>query len=181
MSQRAGGWWPLGRGESDPMDAHRRSGTSDHAHVPDAFGAFGVACGRGAVTGSRWVRPRVQRRLALVLFLALLPTLSYFGHWPEATFTLPGSSLVLGLPGSLAHTHGGDREAGGDGHTSHCHADAASCSDAPLTAVSAFAVLTESVALLGAAGVLTLLALRWWQPASSQLLVPELRPPRWPA
>ena len=90
------------------MDAHRRFGTSDHPPVPDAFGAFGVAFEKGAMTGSRWVRPRAQRRLALVLLLALLPTLSYFGHWPEATFTLPGSSLVLGLPGSLAHTHGGE-------------------------------------------------------------------------
>ncbi len=120
----------------------------------------------------------MQRRLALVLLFALLPTLSYFGHWPEVSFAIPGSSLVLGLPGSAAHTHAADPGSGAGGHTSHCHSEAASCSDAPFTGVSAFAMLNETVAFLGAAGLLTLLALCWWRPVSSQPLSPELRPPR---
>jgi hypothetical protein len=39
-------------------------------------------------------------------------------------------------------------------------------------------MVNRAIAVLGATGMLTLLAVRWWQPVSSHPLVPELQPPR---
>lgn len=75
-----------------------------------------------------------------LLAVAYLPALTFFGHWPLSV-DVPGTSLYVGLPeSSSAHEHD---------HTNHCHADAASCSDTPVTAGATVALLAESVAMSG--------------------------------
>jgi len=133
------------------------------------------------VSVQRWAGRAAVRKIALGLFLSMLPTLTYFGHWPEVYLDIPGTGLVLGLPGSGAHAHTptGAEEDGAEGaHRDHCHAESASCSDVPFTGVSAFAMVNRAIAVLGATGMLTLLAVRWWKPVYSHPLVPELQPPR---
>ncbi len=114
-----------------------------------------------------------RRRASLILALALLPTLTFFGHWP-AELPIPGTSYYLALPGAAPASPEDD----GHDHSSHCHADAASCSDVPATAGVTFAVLNDVVALLGVSGLLLLLALRWWKPGEGFTPSPELEPPR---
>jgi len=112
----------------------------------------------------------VRRRFSWVLFLALLPSLSFFGHWPEQ-FAIPGTAYAIAIPGAAGGAEAHD-------HASHCHAEAASCSDAPAAAGVSFALMNESLTLLVAGGVLVLLALRWWVPGEDHPLSPEPAPPR---
>lgn len=114
-----------------------------------------------------------RRRASWILAFALLPTLTFFGHWP-AELPIPGTSYYLALPGAAPAS---PEDAGHD-HSSHCHADAASCSDVPATAGVTFAILNDVVALLGVSGLLVLLALRWWKPGQGFTPSPELEPPR---
>ena len=55
---------------------------------------------------------------------------------------------------------------------------AASCTDVPFTGVSAFALMSESAALLGAGGALLLLVLALWAPTRNLAPLPALQPPR---
>ncbi|HML97851.1 MAG TPA: hypothetical protein PKD75_05175 [Tepidiformaceae bacterium] len=114
-----------------------------------------------------------RRRASWLLVLALLPTLTFFGHWP-AELSIPGTGYYLALPGAAPAPAGDD----GHDHSSHCHADASSCSDVPATAGVTFAILNECVALFGACGLFVLLALRWWKPGEGFTPSPELEPPR---
>ncbi len=114
-----------------------------------------------------------RRRASWILVLALLPTLTFFGHWP-AELSIPGTGYYLALPGAAPASVEGD----GHDHSRHCHADAASCSDVPAAAGVSFALLNESLALFGAAGLFVLLALRWWKPGEGFTPSPELEPPR---
>lgn len=114
-----------------------------------------------------------RRRASWLLVLALLPTLTFFGHWP-AEISIPGTGYYLALPGAAPAPAGDD----GHDHSSHCHADASSCSDVPATAGVTFAILNECVALFGACGLFVLLALRWWKPGEGFTPSPELEPPR---
>lgn len=111
-----------------------------------------------------------------MLILALLPTLTFFGHWPREV-AIPGTGYYLAIPGSPAAAPGGSTAQGHD-HSSHCHADAASCSDVPATAGVSFAILNETLAFFGAGGLFVLLALCWWVPGESFTPSPEIQPPR---
>jgi hypothetical protein len=116
------------------------------------------------------------QQVSWALLVALLPTLLFFGHWPDIQFSIPGSALTFTVP-FVAHGHD-DGTSGEDGHEQHCHANVSSCTDIPFTGVSAFALLSESVACIGAAGAFIGLECAWWQPATETALSPELQPPR---
>ncbi len=114
------------------------------------------------------------------LLLALLPTLTFLGHW-SLHVDVPGTNLyVLLIPGepSEAHTHDGAQQDSAQSHERHCHAGVASCSDIPFTGASPFALLNDSLAYLGAFGALTVLAVLFWRPRSSASVGPDLRPPK---
>lgn len=132
---------------------------------------------------------------AWLLLLAILPTLTFMGHWPDIRIGIPGSTAWLTIPlaseGDHHHEgtpgeHGANPEdehhsefgTEEDGHGRHCHADAASCTNTPFTGISAFALLSESVALLGAGGFATLLVHQLWEPTSDLTPGPEFLPPR---
>jgi hypothetical protein len=126
--------------------------------------------------GVRFASPAGRRRASWILVLALLPTLTFFGHWP-GQIPIPGTGYHLAIPGSSTAAPAGAANEGHD-HASHCHADAATCSDVPATAGVSFAILNETLALFGAGGLFVLLALRWWVPGEGFTPSPELEPPR---
>lgn len=117
---------------------------------------------------------------AWALLIAFLPTLSFLGHW-SLHVDIPGTNeylvIVPGAPtASGTHSHDGSTETGDHGR--HCHAAVASCSDIPLTGISAFALLNDSLAYLGAAGALIALAATAWQLRALNTIDPDLQPPR---
>ena len=129
-------------------------------------------------------RLRWQSKL---LLLAILPTLTFLGHWPVLTLSVPGLALSLTIPfvseETLDHAaaiNGPVVSSGTDAqeHTQHCHANVATCTDIPFTGGSAFALLGEAVAFLGAAAILVALSMRPWRPTHESAVPPELRPPR---
>ena len=101
---------------------------------------------------------------AWALLLSLLPMLTFFGHWPAAAVTLPGTGVEFRLPFSgppLApggHTHGdGHPHAQGD-HEAHCHTAMATCAETQIGGQAPVTVLLETVALLLGAGAWVALA-----------------------
>ncbi len=115
-----------------------------------------------------------QRRAALWLLLALLPMLTFAGHWPSH-IDIPGTNLYVTLPfASQAHDHAG----AGDDHGRHCHANAANCSDVPAAAGVSFALMNETIATLGVGALMVAIALASWQAPPALAISPELRPPK---
>ncbi len=110
-----------------------------------------------------------------LLAAALLPSLLFLGHW-TLSIPVPGTGWYLGLPAEThAHQDVADPH---DDHERHCHADASSCGDVPFAGASAFALLTETVALIGTAGLMLALTARAWRPSLGATVAPERRPPR---
>lgn len=108
-------------------------------------------------------------RAALVLLVSLLPMLTFFGHWPAITVTLPGTAVALQLPFSgpppgpaAGHSHvGGDAHAHAPGdHEAHCHASMASCAQTQVGGQAPVTVLLETVTLLLGAGTWLAMAAR---------------------
>jgi len=61
------------------------------------------------------------QRWALLMLLAWLPGISFFGHWTAL-------SAPLGLaPVAAAHSHGLDGSDDYDEHAAHCHVDVGTC------------------------------------------------------
>jgi hypothetical protein len=113
----------------------------------------------------------------IVLLVAILPSLTFLGHW-SLNLDIPGTDLYLTL---IAASHHDDEHAGHEdeqAHTNHCHANAASCTDVPFTGASPFALLHDSIAHLGAAALLVVLTIGAWRPWSTLTVGPEPRPPR---
>jgi hypothetical protein len=99
--------------------------------------------------------------VAWLLFLGLLPMLTFFGHWPAMAVAIPGTSIVLQVPFSgpppgagHAHSHGPGGSQGSDtgDHEAHCHASMASCGDTRVAGGAPVTVLLETVSLLLGAG-----------------------------
>jgi hypothetical protein len=113
------------------------------------------------------------RRRALWLFIALLPMLTFVGHWPTHV-DLPGTNLYLTIPfaGPV------DGAAAGHDHSQHCHDDAAGCSKTPATAGVGFALMNESLALLGAAALMLAVAAVTRRAPNSCEYAPDPGPPR---
>ena len=128
--------------------------------------------GRLVLGTRRW--QRVQK---WALLTALLPSLTFMGHWTPHV-DIPGTNLYIGFPEpNVAQSHSGTSSAGHD-HRSHCHADASSCTDVPFTGGSAFGLLAETAAFLGGALALGAAVVLAWRPAGSVAVGPDLRPPR---
>lgn len=122
----------------------------------------------------------VPRFRSWALVVAILPTLTFLGHW-TLHVDIPGTNLfVMVVPGQPepVHTHDAGQQDDGHSHEQHCHAGVAACSDIPFTGASPFALLNDSLAYLGACGALTVLAVLFWRPGTSANVSPDLRPPR---
>lgn len=120
---------------------------------------------------------RMRRRASWVLLAALLPMLTFMGHWP-ASLPIPGTDLYVSVPfagAEQAHSH--EAEADEASHEQHCHAGAASCSDIPAAAGVSFGLMNQPVAFV-IGGLLLLMGVRWWQPRASTTISPVLQPPR---
>ncbi len=120
--------------------------------------------------------PRLQH---LVLLLGILPSLTFLGHW-GLQFDLPGTNLYVVLVPAANHDEPAhiDTKQAHRQHQDHCHANAASCTDVPLIGASPFALMQDSVAYLGASGVMIAVALAIWRPRPAIIIGPELQPPR---
>lgn len=114
-----------------------------------------------------------QRRMALWLMLALLPMLTFFGHWPTH-IDIPGTGLYLTVPfaGPIQD------DATEHDHAQHCHGEASGCSKTPATAGVGFAIMNETIAALGAAALLVAVASRTRTLRAPRGVTPELPPPR---
>lgn len=89
-----------------------------------------------------------------VLFLSLLPTLVFVGHW-SLRLDIPGTDYYLGAPTTASaaerhHHHGSSEEQSGHDHEQHCHANAATCADAAAVPTAPVAHLADGLATLGA-------------------------------
>lgn len=117
-----------------------------------------------------------QRRASWALFLALLPMLTFMGHWPEMV-SIPGTQLYIRVP-LAGHQVEQDHDGGHHDHAKHCHGDAASCTDAPAAAGVAIALMGSIVALPAAHALLLLGLIAGAVPLAALSVSPELRPPR---
>lgn len=108
--------------------------------------------------------------MAAWLLFALLPMLTFAGHWPE-TIDIPGTNHYLALPFAASHAHGDD-------HGGHCHADSAGCSDTPAPVATGFAVLNESLLILGAGALLIAAGVLANRAPESRAVAPRRRPPK---
>jgi len=116
------------------------------------------------------------RALHVVLLIAILPSLTFLGHW-GLNFDIPGSGFyVVLMPAPAEHEHASQGEE--SHHEQHCHANAASCTDVPFMGASPFALLQYSVAHLGALALLIALSWAVWRPGLSLTIGPELQPPQ---
>ncbi|MFN0094947.1 MAG: hypothetical protein ACKVVT_09230 [Dehalococcoidia bacterium] len=112
-----------------------------------------------------------RRRASLALLFALLPMLTFVGHWPEMEVSLPGGAGVLRLPGGEPpHSEEGD-------HARHCHAGVASCGDQPPTGSVPLAVLGAFVDGLPLSDAFAR-ALAESTPLRASVLAAEPPPPR---
>jgi hypothetical protein len=121
---------------------------------------------------------RASRRVSWVLLAALLPMLTFMGHWPTSV-PIPGTNLYVSLPFAEAegHSHSSEDASSEGDHSQHCHSGPASCGDAPAAAGASFATLSMAVSF-AIGGALLLLTLRWWRPLAPHTIAPALRPPR---
>lgn len=117
-----------------------------------------------------------MRRASWVLFLSMLPMVTFLGHWP-ADFEIPGTRYYVGMPftGSHGHTHEANDK---DDHSSHCHGDSASCSDVPAAAGVTFGLMNEAIALVASAAALFAVAKAARTALRENVLSPEPQPPR---
>jgi hypothetical protein len=110
--------------------------------------------------------------LAKLLALSLLPMLTFAGHW-EPRIDIPFTNYYWGLP-EFAHSHSGASH----DHSDHCHGESATCATKPVTSGIGFALLRDSLLLLGAAAIATRVAVTCWKPAHWASVRPELQPPQ---
>ena len=114
-----------------------------------------------------------QQHASWALFLALVPMLTFMGHWPRV-LPIPGTDSFVYVP--LA---GASHEAEGHhDHSKHCHGDAASCTDAPAAAGVTNLLMHALVSLPGVTAVLFLGLLATVPAPAGSTIAPELRPPR---
>lgn len=114
-----------------------------------------------------------QRLFALALLAALLPTITYFGHWPRLAIPLPGVDAELTIPFASAETASSD-------HHQHCHGEAAECTSGPGSLALAVTILAAAIAFAIPGGPLRLLGSRPSHLRLQFLPAPEPAPPRAP-
>ncbi len=122
--------------------------------------------------------PRIRpAHLSWVMLLALVPMLSFMGHWPTSV-PIPGTELYLSVPLAGAEHHDDHSAASEDEHAQHCHGGAASCSDVPAAAGVSMAALAGGSGFVIVSNVLIALLAAAWRPRNTNSLTPGLRPPR---
>ncbi len=89
-----------------------------------------------------------------LLFLSLLPTLLFVGHW-TLRIDIPGTNYYIGpavTQASNTHHHhdASPGEERAHDHGQHCHANSATCADAAAVPTAPVANLAEGLAALGA-------------------------------
>lgn len=87
-----------------------------------------------------------HRSLALVLALALLPTITYFGHWPMVVIPIPGTAYALTIPFASEEAAPGD-------HAAHCHGESARCSSGAGGSAIALGLLAATIAIALPSGI----------------------------
>ena len=111
--------------------------------------------------------------MAKLLAFALLPMLTFAGHW-EPRIDIPFTNYYWGLP-SHGHAQASTHE---HNHEDHCHGDSASCASKPVTSGVGFALLRDSLLLLGASAIAIGITATAWKPAHWASVRPELQPPQ---
>lgn len=111
--------------------------------------------------------------VSTVLLLSLLPAVGFVGHWP-LRIDIPFTDYYWGLPANYHADHGHHDE---QDHTAHCHGEV-SCTVKPVLSGAGFALVSEVLLLLGAAGIARRSAVPCWRPALEHDVLPELEPPR---
>jgi hypothetical protein len=107
------------------------------------------------------------------MMAALVPSLLYLGHW-SVRLPVPGTDAFIALGMQAEH----EAQASEGGHEAHCHGSS-TCTDSPPAPVGVgFGLLTEALALMGAAGLLVALAIAAWRPAREGTVAPATMPPR---
>jgi hypothetical protein len=124
--------------------------------------------------------PAKSRRLSWALLLALVPMLTFMGHWP-ASLPLPGTDLYVSVPLAGAEHHAGHEDGSEAEHAKHCHGASASCSDVPAAAGVSLAMLASGPAFVIASALLIALVYAAWRPGVPLAVSPGRRPPRLPA
>ncbi len=105
--------------------------------------------------------------------MAFLPSVLYLGHW-SVRVPVPGTDAFVAVGMAAEH----DAQASEGAHEEHCHGTA-SCTDSPPAPVAiGFALLSESLALLAAAGLLVLMAASDSRLRALAAVPPILPPPR---
>ena len=118
------------------------------------------------------MRPLRNGLAARLLLLALLPSLLYLGHW-ELSFDIPHTNLYWEMPligQSRLHDDG-------EAHENHCHGDG-ECASASSIAGVAIALLSRVLGLIGANGLLSLVAVLSVMPVQRPGDAPVPPPPR---
>ncbi len=125
-------------------------------------------------------RPNRGPLASVLLLAALLPTLLAPDHWRPT----PGSDPAAEPAVHAGHHHTyapspapGPEPAGSRQHQAHCHGAPASCSDAPLTALTGFALLA-AVAAFGGGPLVRRLRADGCRRLSEAAVTVPLRPPR---
>lgn len=119
--------------------------------------------------------PARPQRASWVLLLALMPMLTFMGHWPSS-LPIPGTGLYVTVPLAGPAPNAGSEEH--HDHSKHCHGEAASCADAPVAAGVGLALMNTLVSIPPATGLLFITVLVAALPLRSNTLAPEPRPPR---
>ena len=131
---------------------------------------------RAGVAAARVERARRRAEtLAAVLLVALLPMLTFFGHW-ELRFDLPGTLYFFSWPTDSGAGRG-DPGASHD-HAGHCHGELASCTNSPATAAAPVALLGSELAIDAAGAPLLAALVDAWQPTAVNNVAPDTPPPR---
>lgn len=110
------------------------------------------------------------------MLLAVLPAITYFGHWEIPHVAIPGTDLYIGLPGTSTSPEGGHSHASDTSdHSRHGHGE--SGKGASTGAPTIAAVLNEAVMFFGLMAVAGV-ALLAWRPSRVLTIAPPLQPPR---
>ena len=110
-----------------------------------------------------------------LLLVAILPSLTFLGHF-GISVDIPGTnSYVVLVPGG---GHDDAHEGTTHTHESHCHASVATCTDVPFAGASPFALLHNAIVFLGATAVMIGVSLNAWRPRRVTVISPLRRPPQ---
>ncbi len=111
------------------------------------------------------------------MLFAILPAVTYFGHWEIPQLGIPGTNLYIGLPETSPSTpeRGHSHAADTSDHSRHGHGESGKGASSGATTIAA--VLGEAVMFFGLMAVAAV-ALFAWRPFRVLTVAPPLQPPR---